>query len=763
MKKIALLMYLSCIVLFAAPAIASDRETGAASEHEMQDAVRHGDFKTAVKLAEEIDRRYSSQGLKKERISEIITLAEGYQELGHYNSSIQSLSLALEICRQTGDMAMTAQVAARLSNAYMLVNRMDKAGELLNEAVAAMPEKGDGRTGALISFYKGTLAGLKGEHDTAVSSYRQSINIAETSHDNMLAGRAFANMARTLIDKGSYAEAAKALAEAAAMQDGFEDSHDKAYGLVNVGQLYRKLAQVVPELRDKYREQAEIVFSKAITTAELLGDRIADSYALGYIGQVLEEQGKAAEALSYTRRALFSAQIAGASESLYLWQWQSGRLHRAMGKTNEALSSYRSAVYTLQAIRQELTGDCRIYNRISFSDVIEPVYLGLVDLLVKVAEEREDPAAETLVLEAIRTVEMLKGAELQDYFRNSCVVAAKSRLERSDLAMPHTAVIYFITLPDRLITLAGMPSGIRKFVTHVGKEALTGEIRNFRVMLEKRTTREYLVHARKLYQWLISPMERDMQKDGVDTLVFVPDGPLRTIPMAALNDGDNFLIAKVAVATEPGMGFVSPHSNAMMKARVLLTGLSEAVQGFPALENVSQELTSIEGLFPNNLLMNKNFTLPKVNREIDHSSYQMLHIASHGEFSDNAAETYLLTWDRKLSMNDLEGLVRVGSIRKKPVELLTLSACQSAAGNDRAALGLAGVSVKAGAQSALATMWYINDQASSELVGAFYRTLHDRNLSKAKSLQEAQLTLLGDRRYSHPFYWSPFLLIGNWL
>lgn len=97
------------------------------------------------------------------------------------------------------------------------------------------------------------------------------------------------------------------------------------------------------------------------------------------------------------------------------------------------------------------------------------------------------------------------------------------------------------------------------------------------------------------------------------------------------------------------------------------------------------------------------------------------------------------------------------------MELLTLSACQTAAGDDRAALGLAGVAVKAGARSALATLWFINDQATALLITEFYHQLRDPDLSKAKALQRAQLILLNDRRYQHPGYWSPFLLIGNWL
>ncbi len=114
-------------------------------------------------------------------------------------------------------------------------------------------------------------------------------------------------------------------------------------------------------------------------------------------------------------------------------------------------------------------------------------------------------------------------------------------------------------------------------------------------------------------------------------------------------------------------------------------------------------------------------------------------------------------------MDDLEqyiGLSRCAC--DQPVELLTLSACQTAAGDDWAGLGLASIAIKAGARSALATLWYVNDQVTSELVTTFYRNLRP-DTTKAAALQQAQLEILSDLRYRHPAYWAPYLLIGNWL
>ena len=140
-----------------------------------------------------------------------------------------------------------------------------------------------------------------------------------------------------------------------------------------------------------------------------------------------------------------------------------------------------------------------------------------------------------------------------------------------------------------------------------------------------------------------------------------------------------------------------------------------------------------------------------------------MHIATHGNFAPKASDTFLLAWDGKINVNGLDQLVRHSASRKSPVELLCLSACETAAGDDRAALGLAGVAVKAGARSALATLWSVSDRASSELVVEFYKQLKNPGVTKAEALQAAQLKLIDDPLYRHPYYWSPFLLIGNWL
>jgi len=182
------------------------------------------------------------------------------------------------------------------------------------------------------------------------------------------------------------------------------------------------------------------------------------------------------------------------------------------------------------------------------------------------------------------------------------------------------------------------------------------------------------------------------------------------------------------------------------------------------LDYVPTELENLKIQCRGEELFNKGFLSATFEKEFARSQYSVVHIASHGQFGHDINKTFVLTYDGKLTLDGLERLIRPSQFRKQPVDLLTLSACQTAEGDDRAALGLAGVAVKAGARSALATLWYVNDQASATLISEFYSGwASDGSVSKARALQMAQLKMLDDRRYHHPCYWAPYLLIGNWL
>jgi CHAT domain-containing protein len=215
--------------------------------------------------------------------------------------------------------------------------------------------------------------------------------------------------------------------------------------------------------------------------------------------------------------------------------------------------------------------------------------------------------------------------------------------------------------------------------------------------------------------------------------------------------------------TTPGLSLTDPRPLARRNTRVFLSGLSQSVQGYPALPHVSEELASIHALYGGEILLDESFLVPRVESDLEASDWGIVHVATHGEFSDDVERSFLLTYDGRLGMDRLGEVVGRTRFREQPIELLVLSACETAQSSDRAALGLAGVAVQAGARSALGTLWSVNDVAAAQLLAAFYGELHDTPVSKAVALQHAQQKLVQDSKYAHPYYWAPFLLIGNWL
>ena len=540
-------------------------------------------------------------------------------------------------------------------------------------------------------------------------------------------------------------------------------SREKSIGFMNIGFLYRRLLSSFPDLHDPLILRAAGALQESASLAEQLGDARTLSFALGHLGHVYESEQRLDEALSFTRRAIFSAQSVDAPESLYRWQWQLGRQLAATGKLDEAIASYRQATVTLQPIRPAVAV-AAAESSWSDEDPIRPLFFEQADLLLQRASLTEDqPVATPDLLAARDAIEAYKAAELRDYFKDECVDALQARLTKFDTLAANTAVIYPILFPTRMELLVSLPSGMIRMAVPVGAEALTKEVRLFRRTVEKRTTREYLPHAQQLYDWLVRPLEVEFAKQQITTLVFVPDSALRTIPMAALHDGSTFLINRFAVALTPGITLTDPRPLNREKVRVLTTGLTKAVQGFPSLPYVAEEIETIRSLFSADQLMNQDFRARRLEQELRDGRYGILHIATHGKFSTSVNDSFLLTFDEKLTMSSLDQLIGLFRFRENPLELLTLSACQTGVGDDRAALGLAGVAIKAGARSALATLWFINDEASAELVSEFYRQLRNPKLSKAQALQLAQQRLLSDRVYEHPAYWSPFLLLNNWL
>lgn len=703
----------------------------------------------------------------------LLRLAVAYQSLGLSDKAWDVLERAesLTLDSLKDDKIRQALLFTMLSDLSLATHQETQARYYADKSMALLPTDAPALTKATVLNNLGNVFNVEAYYSKAIQLYIESVSLAKQAGNMELVVRVLINKAQAHFKNYQKTEATEALYEAQQRLESVPTEYTKVFNLIGIGELAQRISQSIaqryfpplPLTKEEktLRDTAFQTLKIALDLAKKLKHPRLTSYASGYLGQLYEHEHRYTEALPLTRRAIFYAQQVEATEILYRWQWQLGRLFKAQQENDQAIEAYRSAIKNLQPIRQELAIGYR-YTSQPFRETTGPVFFELADLLLKRAVTAIDKSR--WLKEARDTIESFKTAELQNYFQDDCVVEIQSKLTAVNTGIPYTAVIYPILLPDRTEILLSLPKGVQQFSIPISTDLLREEANEFRFEIESRDSQAFQKYAQRLYQWLIAPLEEMLTLQEIETLIIVPDDVLRTIPFAALHDGQQFLISKYTFVTVPGLTLIDSKPTVWHDPKVLISGLSEKVQDYAALKSVRKEVQRVADLYPNQatILLNDSFTVRNFAENLEDTVYNIVHIASHGQFSSNPQKTFLLTYDGKLTMNQLEQLIRLSKLRNEPVELLTLSACKTAVGDDQAALGLAGVAIKAGARTALATLWSIDDEATTLVIGEFYRQLQREHVSKAKALQNAQKFLLKNSRYQHPAFWASFLLIGNW-
>lgn len=724
-----------------------------------------GDFEHAALAWEEARSLLDTEQKTGLYLDTVMHLASAYQFLGYHRRGISVLREALPVVEKNGDHYRNVLFYSTLGDLNLSLGNTGEAVTYLLKGFEEASQAENPRVMATILNNVGN--GLAADHDygTAAVLFEQCLELIRDSEENAdLKSKVLLNFIRLEFQKENYQEVAGLLNNVLLEIGSTPDSHEKASNLITLSLLARKIQKKLPQPDKELTYTAYITLEDAKRIGESLQDPRVISYACGYIGQLYEDEKRYAEAMKMTRRAIFFAQQGPFPGILYLWQWQLGRVFKGQGDMKKAMEAYRDAISTLTPIRKELFQGYRSRED-TFNNAIKPVYLGLTDLLLKEAETIQDAASRKKKLtEARDTMEILKTAELEDFFADECVAATafeKTTLERTP---PHTAVLYPISQPDYLALLVTLPDGIKYFRIPAGSEKIRKTVTEYRKRLQTRPNNRFLYGAQQLYDWTIRPIEADLTAQKVNTLLVAPDGALRLIPFSTFYDGEHFLIEKYAIGTIPAISLTNPEPFDKENINILMGGLSEGRQGFSPLPSVTAELRDIKEIMGAKVLIqNKDYTIDNLTREFKKEAYSVLHIATHGVFGGTPDQSFLLAYENKLTMDRLEDLIGLSRFREKKVELLTLSACQTALGNERAALGLAGVAVKAGVKGAIATLWFVDDEATSVAIREFYRQLKKPGLSKAQAMQNVQKKLIAQRRYWHPLYWAPFLVIGNWL
>lgn len=733
-------------------------------------------------------------------VAQAVTL----REHGDLQKAIDLLAAASRAA--DADAALRARAAGELGATLLQARRLDQAEAPLRQAYDAA----SGAERARYALQLGNLAQLRKRKDDARQFYREAASLAPGDNDLQLA--VALNQAR-LTPAAERLAALSALSQriAAAPADARLARHH-----LNLGSQARQLGKPGLALAYGHAEEARRLALQS-------GNKRLLAEALDALAQIYEDNGRGGDALALNGQALDLARTlesAVVADLMIDLEWRQGRLLRAAGEEAPALAAYQRAVAQVEAVRQDIPIE---YDdgRSSYRETLEPIYLGYADLLLRQIDKQPADIQAAQLRQALETIELLRQSELQDFLGDRCSVEAVQG--GGSGALPaDTAILYPLILPDRIELLLRTNQGVQRRTAPVSSAVLKREAQTFAHALREGLD-EFVAPARRLNDWLLKSFDDVLAAQRIHSLVVVPDGALRLVPVGALHDGKQYAIEKYAISMVTGMsltnaapppagkdiaslvvgvsvpGPVVEKLSALMASHILQPGSSDAaakettsrglsqkrslrstrgatpaaagsdakkiedLRAKLALPGVEVEVNALGQILRGNHLLDAAFTIDRFRQEAESGEYRILHIASHGVFGGSAETSFIMAYDDLLTMNRLQEVLKAEKFRKAPIELLSLSACETAEGNDRAPLGISGAAIKARAKGVLGTLWPVADDAAQTIMKTLYSGVVGNHLTKSEALRQAQIKLIKDPEMSHPFYWAPFVLIGNWL
>ncbi|BAZ41212.1 TPR repeat protein [Calothrix sp. NIES-4101] len=717
-----------------------------------------GQAEAALKSWQEAERVYRTTGDNLGAIGSKVNQAQALQVMGLYRRAKHVLIDINQQLQQQQDSPLKLKALRSLGVTLQVVGDFNQSETALEESLKISQKLNLREESSEILMSLGNTQRSLQNIPTALNYYQQAV---ANSINLQVKIEALLNQLSlyTEMSKNDYAESLIPSIET--QLTSLPPSRSSIYASINFAKSISELAEKEKDNLGKHQkyQKAENILEKARNQAEHLGDLRAKAYVLNELSKLYSLSQKYHLALELSQKSLKLAQEINAADIFYQAAWQIGRISKHLGDNNTASSAYKSSVETLKSLRSDLVA-INSDVQFSFQKSVEPVYREYVSLLL----EESNPGEEKLQ-EARKVIEALQLAELDNFFREVCIDTKPENIDKIDQT---AAVIYPIILPDRLEVILSVPgkASLSKYRIALPEAKIEQTIGLMRQSLNPVFSSQVRSQvSQQLYNWLIRPAEVELSRRNIKTLVFVLDGSLRNLPMSGLHDGKQYLIEKYNIALSPGLQLM-PQPNQEKHFKVIAAGLSEARQDFKPLPGVKLEIAEIQANLSTKTLLNKNFTNSNLKSTIKSTPFTILHLATHGQFSSKSEETFIVTWDGKIKVKQLDELLETRTDNESsPIELMVLSACQTAKGDNRAILGLAGVAVRSGARSTMGTLWAVKDESTAKFMSEFYKQLHKPGMSKAEALRNTQISFLKDTNqdFQHPFYWAGFVLIGNWL
>ena len=717
----------------------------------------------------------------------LMNLGIDYQDLGDYQQSITYYKSALSLFRQIGDLRGEADVIGTLGTVYRTLSDYRQAIDHYTQSLSLSRQIEDrqGEANALMNL--GLAYQSLSDYQQSITYYKQALPLFLQIEDRQGEARTLANLGLVYRSLKNYRQAIAYYEQSLSLLRQIEDRVGEGKLLTSLGRLFTQqdqaeLAIIFYKASVNVRESIRVDLKPLPQTLQqTYTESVADSYRA--LADLLLEQGRIPEAQQvldllkleelreFTRntRATWTGADLAYSDA-----------EQAVIEDHTSLIAFSSKILDCQAT------NCKELD-------------GLYDQLDALKEDYDDQ-----VTKFVATVRANRAED--DIFQNPDNLSG----EAEDLLRAYNAngqksvLIYPFVLDDKLwLVWATAGRVIGSVEVSVSQKQLAQTVQRLGEQLQSPLSRlaDLQATSQQLYDWIVKPLEQELQANDIQHLVFVNDRVTRYIPMAVLYDGQQYLLERYTLSTvlAPGLTDTDDRLASVDRSQVLGLGLTQAKAGFNPLPGVKEELDGIvrsgdadpKGIYPGQVHLDDAFNLETLKTRV--LTHRVLHVATHAAFvPGRAEESFVLLGDgSKLKPAEIEAMEH----RLSNLHLVVLSACQTAlggaAGDGTEIAGISSYFLEKGrAETVIASLWLVNDASTSLMMQRFYRLLASGELSKAEALQQAQLSLLyGEdsqarlaaaragarpqlrqganapavKGYRHPYYWAPFILIGNGL
>ncbi|MDJ0590005.1 MAG: CHAT domain-containing protein, partial [Pleurocapsa sp. MO_226.B13] len=705
------------------------------------------DLNQAIDLWQKSASNYHDEGKKDLEIKIRLKISQGYISLNKFDLAIEELNQIIDL---NPDRQKLALVFEKLGNVHTRLNEPQKAIVFYTKSIQ--------NNNKSISALNSIVKALEKRSQVKLFKASQASREKEATKYSLQSERA-----RSLARK--YAKSALNLSKN-------NSSPSAVRAIIAWSQLFKQpppadLLKRGTSILDKLEPSRSTIFTilgwssidlnnkeswlkKADEMAFAIGDAYAESYVKTELGYFYLENKSFERALSLAQEAQLLAQSNFALDSLFRSQTLSGKIYLQTGQNEKALDNYKGAIASIDAIFAQNIDDDRTSQILDFKRDLEPVYRETLNLILSNPEVTQNRLDRALII-----YDKLQIAQLREYFGDNCLEIVREQVIDPDFSQKNTVLINSIILDDQVFLILRKPNG-RKVLSSVKieKAKLIKLAQGWYKDLTLGYSWEFRSGSRFFYDLIIAPFEAELQQVNPSALVFIHDGVLRNLPMAALHDGDRFLAQKWASVSSLGLEYTTTPED--QKSKFLGFGLQQSVRGWPELDNVRSEIEQIRSYVDGEVFLNDRFTSGNFSQFVIQSDYSILHLATHGYFSGNAETSFLVAYDQRISALKLESILSQSS---SSIELLVLSACETAVGSELSLLGLAGIAARSGVKTIVGSLWQVGDENQSEMIDSFYFYLTEKKLDKASALQKAQIEQIN--LLAHPQKWASLSLIGS--